>query len=162
MLSIEYMIDGKIIWVIQVEGIDEYSGIPQTEVLGSPERSVIGSPNAQHQTTTRQTVSNEELESSKVATRTRRGTRTRMVEGTDTKKTPATRTTRKRACQEASIKNKMEKDLQADFEADLDQSEVSEKNVLPGNVFIVQFPEKIFVNFLTSDGEKYNVCSFFV
>ncbi|CAO2832376.1 unnamed protein product [Amaranthus hypochondriacus] len=114
-----------------VEGIDEYSGIPQTEVLGSPERSVIGSPNAQHQTTTRQTVSNEELESSKVATRTRRGTRTRMVEGTDTKKTPATRTTRKRACQEASIKNKMEKDLQADFEADLDQSEVSEKNVLP-------------------------------
>ncbi|XP_057540793.1 uncharacterized protein LOC130818642 isoform X2 [Amaranthus tricolor] len=114
-----------------VEGIDEYSGIPQTEVQGSPERSVIGSPNAQHQTTTRQRVSNEELESSKVATRTGRGTRTRVVEGTDTKKTPATRTTRKRACQEASIKNKMEKDLQAEFEADLDQSEVSEKNVLP-------------------------------
>ena len=46
------------------------------------------------------------------------------------------------------------------IEANLDQYEILEKIDLLGNVLIVQFPEKIFVKFLTFNGEKSNVCSF--
>ncbi|KAL2921494.1 hypothetical protein RDABS01_012985 [Bienertia sinuspersici] len=114
-----------------VEGIEEYLGNLDSELQGSPERSTIAKPNGPRTTTTRQKAVKEELECSDLATRTRGRTRSKAVEGTDTRKTPATRTTRKRATQQASIQ-KTDSDLQAEFEADMDQSQVSENNVVPG------------------------------
>ncbi|XP_021725774.1 uncharacterized protein LOC110692991 [Chenopodium quinoa] len=99
-----------------VEGLAEYLAKPDSETQGSPERSAINSSYAPRTT----------------ATRTRCSTRTRAVEGTDARKTPATRTTRKRASQEASIQTNMEKNMEAEFEAEKKQSEVTDNSELPG------------------------------
>ena len=88
---------------------------------------MITSPNA-HRTSTRQKPSKEGLECSKLATRTRCGTRRATVEGTGTRKTPATRTARRKVTQEAPIQQKTEEDLQAKFEENLEQSEGLENN----------------------------------
>ncbi|KAJ8427937.1 hypothetical protein Cgig2_023313 [Carnegiea gigantea] len=114
-----------------VEGVEEF--LIQLENGGSesPERSVITSPNVPR-TSTRQKPSKEGLECSKLATRTRCGIGRAVREGTDTRKTPATRTMRRKATQEAPIQQKTEKALQAKFEENLEQSQGSEnKGVEP-------------------------------
>ncbi|KAH9620134.1 hypothetical protein KSS87_011510 [Heliosperma pusillum] len=104
-----------------VEGLEEFLRDPTAGDFGSPDVS---------RTATRQKVTIEEPEGSTLTTRTR-GTRRRAVEGADTRKTPATtRTTRKKASEEATAQKRAEKDLQADFETDLEQSEVTDNSEL--------------------------------
>ncbi|XP_074302443.1 uncharacterized protein LOC141634008 isoform X2 [Silene latifolia] len=106
-----------------VEGLEEFLRDPTAGDFGSPEVP---------RTTTRQKVTIEEPEGSTLTTRTR-GTRRQAVEGTGTRKTPATGPTRKKASEEATVQKQAKKDLQADFEADLEQSEVSDNSGLLGD-----------------------------
>ncbi|KAH9611385.1 hypothetical protein KSS87_012794 [Heliosperma pusillum] len=110
-----------------VEGLEEFLRDPTAGDFGSPDVS---------RTATRQKVTIEEPEGSTLTTRTR-GTRRRAVEGTDTRKTPATRTTRKKASEEATAQKLVEKDLQANFETDLEQSEVTDNSELLEDVSAV-------------------------
>ncbi|KMT16721.1 hypothetical protein BVRB_3g050050 [Beta vulgaris subsp. vulgaris] len=124
-----------------VEGLEEYLRNPESDAHGSPDKSMITSSNVPR-TTARKKALTDELEGSKLTTRTSCRTRTKAVEGTG--KTPATRTTRKRASQEASIQKMMEKDLQAEFEADLEQqSEVSENNELSSGRELKEISEEV-------------------
>ncbi|XP_021762038.1 uncharacterized protein LOC110726815 isoform X2 [Chenopodium quinoa] len=104
-----------------VEGLAEFLAKPDSETQGSPERSAINSSYAPRTT----------------ATRTRCSTRTRAVEGTDARKTPATRTTQKRASQETSIQKNMEKNMEAEFEAEKEQSEVTDNNLVHGEIKVI-------------------------
>lgn len=135
--------DNKKIQWVQVEGLEEYLRNPESDAHGSPDKSMISSSNVPR-TTARKKALTDELEGSKLTTRTSCRTRTKAVEGTG--KTPATRTTRKRASQEASIQKMMEKDLQAEFEADLEQqSEVSENNELSSGNGLSKFPRNSYI-----------------
>ncbi|KAK9665812.1 hypothetical protein RND81_14G138200 [Saponaria officinalis] len=116
-----------------VQGLEEFMRDPTAADPGSPDGSVITSPDV-FRTSTRQKVTKEETEGSRMATRTCCGTRTRAVEGTDARKTTATRTTRKRASQEAMVQKQTENDLQANFEADMEQSQVSDNSGLLGEL----------------------------
>ncbi|XP_074290988.1 uncharacterized protein LOC141617723 isoform X1 [Silene latifolia] len=105
-----------------VEGLEEFLRDPTAGDFGSPDVP---------RTTTRQKVKIGEPEGSTLTTRTH-GTRRQAVEGTGTRKNPATRTNRKKASEEATVQKQAKKDLQADFEADLEQSEVSDNSGLLG------------------------------
>ncbi|KAL9236973.1 hypothetical protein vseg_011573 [Gypsophila vaccaria] len=116
-----------------VQGLEEFMRDPTATDPGSPDGSVITSPDALRPSTRQKPAKEEQPEGSRLATRTRCGTRGRAVDGTGARKTTATRTTRKAASQEAMLLSQTEKDLQANFEAHMEQSQVADNSGLLGD-----------------------------